>query len=229
MREQLLAVWGLLVRDRDADWGPPVPLLPGPRAVRLAVALVSTVPLTWMLALTWGEAVNPMAGGLLVLAHLLPWVLSHRRPLTAWRLVLAVLVLLAVLPLVVDLPRVLPGAPPVERPWSVGALALVPPLFAAAARAPRDRRVPLTACTVAAVALASALPAAGLPDSPIPVFLAAAVLVLAFSRARERSTASELAWVSTAMAAEQAKTAVLAERSRIARELHDVIAHHLSM
>ncbi|WP_460753271.1 sensor histidine kinase [Myceligenerans cantabricum] len=48
------------------------------------------------------------------------------------------------------------------------------------------------------------------------------------TRRRERALERERAWAEIAAQRERAETAVAAERGRIARELHDVAAHHLS-
>ncbi|WHT20504.1 histidine kinase [Crossiella sp. CA-258035] len=225
----LRATWRMLVTARDADWGPPVTWLPGPRWVRRKTAVLLFGLLAVANGVTWFTAFNPVAGALLTLAHLLPWLLSNRSPVTAWRLAMGLLATLAVAPLLIDFPRVLPGVPAIERPWSIGALALIPAVFAAVARAPHRDRVTVGVLSVLLTYLAAALPLGGFPDSPFAVVFALVAVVVGVSRSREDAATSELAWVRRDMADEQAKTAVLAERARIARELHDIIAHHLSM
>ncbi|MFD7083119.1 sensor histidine kinase [Streptomyces sp. NPDC059918] len=99
----------------------------------------------------------------------------------------------------------------------------------------RARTVMLAWALTAAVTLA--LPAAGpgVPESPhttyrnvtLGIFTAAAVTGTLLRSRREAHT--EALRQAAAGAEERARRAVLEERTRIARELHDVIAHHMSV
>ncbi|MBB4675954.1 sensor histidine kinase [Crossiella cryophila] len=229
MRKHLQAGWRVLVTARDAECGPPVAGLPGPLWVRHAITTVLFLYLTAANILTWGHLFGTLVAVVFVLAHLLPWALSTRSPLTAWRLAMGVLVTLTVVSPLLDFPRILMGLPNLERPWSMGALALIPAIYQAAARAPRQYRLPIGVITVGLTMLASMIPLGGRVDSFFPPLFALAAVLAGVSRSQLRDTESELAWVRQDMADEQAKTAVLQERTRIARELHDIIAHHLSM
>jgi signal transduction histidine kinase len=64
---------------------------------------------------------------------------------------------------------------------------------------------------------------------PLTLSLVVAVLALADQVGTRRLTEQALADAAEASRREQARRAVLEERSRIARELHDVVAHHMSM
>ncbi len=64
---------------------------------------------------------------------------------------------------------------------------------------------------------------------PLALSLVVAVLALADQVGTRRLTEQALADAAEASRREQARRAVLEERSRIARELHDVVAHHMSM
>ncbi|MCK2244002.1 MULTISPECIES: histidine kinase [unclassified Crossiella] len=229
MQKHLRAGWRVLVTARDAEWGPPVAGLPGPLWVRRAIVTVLFLYLTAANMLTWGQLFVTPVAAVFVLAHLLPWLLSRRSPLTAWRLAMGVLVLLTVVSTPLQFPRILIGIPNLERPWSMGALALIPAIYQAAARAPRQYRLPIGVITVGLTTLAGAVPLGGASDSLFPPLFALAAVLAGVSRSQLRATESELAWVRRDMAEEQARSAVLAERTRIARELHDIIAHHLSM
>jgi len=103
----------------------------------------------------------------------------------------------------------------------------------------------LVAClatgAVAAILLAAALPVFGrggaVRHAPIPAILAAAGAALVGLMIRRQFAArsaylevlAERAEWTAVQAAQEARRATLAERLRIARELHDIVAHHLSV
>ncbi|MGW6915943.1 sensor histidine kinase [Kitasatospora sp. NPDC054939] len=98
-------------------------------------------------------------------------------------------------------------------------------------------RIPLLPAAVAAVigaAVGAALKLAGCPVGSWRTVLAACALyvlavVLGAVRRGRREDRARLAEQITATAQERALRTVLEERARIARELHDVVAHHLSL
>jgi signal transduction histidine kinase len=79
------------------------------------------------------------------------------------------------------------------------------------------RRTPPPASLVPAVVTALLLTLPDLADAPVLVAVPAAVWLLGWGR-RRLAAARDL----------EARTAVLEERARIARDLHDVVAHHVS-
>ncbi|WP_432839275.1 sensor histidine kinase [Dactylosporangium sp. CA-092794] len=77
-----------------------------------------------------------------------------------------------------------------------------------------------------AVALAITLAVVGTPLEPIVLWTGAMLLVLLLALVRRQR--EERAAQDRLLAGEQAKAAALAERARLAREIHDVLAHSLS-
>ncbi|MGW4411410.1 sensor histidine kinase [Nonomuraea sp. NPDC004702] len=162
----------------------------------------------------------PLWGGAVVLAALaagLPVVLRNRWPLAAWRAaaVLTPLAVCASLTIGQD-----EGYAP--YPIAVGVAYLLA-LYSVGVRC--DRRI-----TVGAGILTVLLCLAVDVDST-PVVAGVAVVVLLFGynvRARRNATALLIEEERRTRQAEGAQ-AVLEERARIARELHDVVAHHMSV
>ncbi len=106
-------------------------------------------------------------------------------------------------------------------------------LYSVAAHGSRDHAN--AAGIIAAFAITFALlldPAADLEDATVQLLLFSTAWLLGDSTRRRRETATALAERAEQLErtrAAEAAAAVAAERSRIARELHDVVAHHLSM
>jgi signal transduction histidine kinase len=181
-------------------------------ALALVILVVSLQPL-----LREGKGPIPAWGYVLVVAQCLPLVFRRRWPLA----VALVCGTLTVVYGVSSLPD-----PPV--PYA-GLLSL----YSVAAHGSRDHAN--AAGITAAFALTGALlfdPGADLEDATVQILLFATAWLLGDSTRRRRDAATALAerneQLERTRAAESA-AAVAAERSRIARELHDVVAHHLSM
>lgn len=106
-------------------------------------------------------------------------------------------------------------------------------LYTVAAHGSRDHAN--AAGVTAAFALTMALifdPAADLQDATVQYLIFATAWLLGDSTRRRRAASAVLADRAEQLErtrAAEAAAAVAAERSRIARELHDVVAHHLSM
>ncbi|MBB4739979.1 signal transduction histidine kinase [Actinoplanes octamycinicus] len=177
--------------------------------VSLAMAMVATLEETRVLP--------PEALYLLAAGAVLPVVLAYRRPVAAWRLAF-VMLFLGVVNAKVG---------PHDEPWPWNAVQILAALFVL------GRLAWVSAPAVTAWATGLFL---------IPVFLfsphgnvlGGALLVVAVaalcSTASYRRRARELLAEQTELnELERAKRAVLEERTRIAREMHDVVAHHMSM
>ena len=208
------AAWAASVAPFQAQGSGHRRLLPG--GVRLAVGGVLTV-----LALA-GAAVQLRAWGLpgplvagLSMIQTVPLLWVRRAPLGAWGMValgLAISTLLG------------HGQGRLAWPWpAASCLVLLVVLYALATRSRRGVVVTVGVFTGLLVVL-PALQTVGLPPGVVLVALAAiaGVLVVGDNVRVRRQALQELQ-------RELAHGAVLAERSRIARELHDVVAHHLSL
>ncbi|WP_104636122.1 sensor histidine kinase [Streptomyces sp. MH60] len=68
-----------------------------------------------------------------------------------------------------------------------------------------------------------------LPTGQLAVILFAVVVVLGIALRGRREARTELAQQTSLTAEERARRTLLEERGRIARELHDVVAHHMSV
>ena len=172
-------------------------------AVRLMPVLALAALLAWA-ALDHRRDPSLQQKAVLVLGAA-PVVVLLRRPLLAWRIAFVAGLLGALL------------GPATEWPLTpVQALVFTATLFAVAL----TRRLPVL-LWVGAISLAGivlAVPAADRPVIAIP-----ALLMVAGDQIRRRRA------VQRTLAREEERSAVLAERTRIARELHDVVAHHMSL
>jgi signal transduction histidine kinase len=159
----------------------------------------------------------PSWGYVLVVAQCLPLVVRRRWPL-------AVAFVCGGLTVVYGLSN-LPD-PPVPYAGLVA-------LYSVASHGSRDHAN--AAGITAAFAVVGALlfdPEADLEDATVMVLLFTTAWLLGDSTRRRRETATALAERAEQLErtrAAEAAAAVAAERNRIARELHDVVAHHLSM
>nr|WP_243745334.1 sensor histidine kinase [Streptomyces hainanensis] len=197
-------------------------LLPHVLAVALAAALLPTTVVVLL-------DTHGVPGGLAALfgvAQTAPLLLAGARPLSAWYVVFGADVLTAlVLLLWAD---DLGGQP---WPWQpttiVGYLLLC---LALSLRLPRRTLAAVWLLTaVAAVLLGVLRPSHSVGSNVVLVVLSGSVLLLG-GAVRERSEAQRrLVEQETISEAERARRTLLEERARIARELHDVVAHHMSV
>lgn len=163
-------------------------------------------------------AAHPILRTLLTASHTVPLALAVRWPLRAWRIsALATSATVLVAP-------VEGGAAGWPWPSVVGVLHLLV-LAQVASTAPHG--VAALAALVAGVGLVA------LGTDPVHITgtlgLIALVTVLGMAVAAWHTTSRRLAEQRRTITEERAGRAVLEERTRLARELHDVVAHHLSL
>jgi signal transduction histidine kinase len=205
-----------------APAGPDPPRLPFlPAWVRPGLLAAPVVAALWWLALlqlSVSHGTPPSPGEVLLVTglHTVPLLWSWRAPLAAW-------------------PPVALAAAIVLATWSVWPLAcavsLLVVLYMLGART--NRLVTVAAGTITVLAT---LPMVGNPHfagvpllAPLVAGLVIGVLVLADNVRGRQAAEQALAEREEEHRQEQARRALLEERSRIARELHDVVAHHMSM
>ncbi|MFB9801632.1 histidine kinase, partial [Streptomonospora salina] len=165
----------------------------------------------------------------------LPCALLPSAPLLTWRIVaaglVAVLVAVAAADSTASAPGGAPGTAPQLWPWPVAALVALPVvLYVVAVTYPGRIALGVGVVTVAAD-IAAAFPVVGThPGQAVWIsVLAAAVLLFGYNVRSRRAAQRRLAQESALRRRDRARQEVLEERSRIARELHDVVSHHMSM
>ncbi|MEW9552816.1 sensor histidine kinase [Nonomuraea sp. NPDC050783] len=243
------SVPGALRRDLWATAADPLPRMRGPRPLsRLPHVLVVLFALVLGL-FPDGEGVDPTVP-LLALAQAAVLVVAMFRPLPAFWASIAVMIAgaragMTYLPQSLTFPWMIspggPGTPPsagwadgfdpVAFPWTGSGIFLQAGVLLLLALRVRPR---VAAETLAVTVLVVAACVVFLPESSamhapiaLPVY-AVAVAVGAGVRAL-RTTRTRLEAQEELTAEERAHRTLLQERNRIARELHDVVAHHMSV
>ncbi|MEF9905314.1 sensor histidine kinase [Streptomyces sp. P9-A2] len=155
-------------------------------------------------------------------------VVALRRPVVAWWLSMAATVLGAV---VVHHQLYGPAAG-FQWPWTVsGIVSHLFVLLLVALRVPTRVAVEVLALTALVTYVLQGL--WGGPDyestGMVAVVLFATAVLLGIALRGRREARAELRQQTTLTAEERARRTLLEERSRIARELHDVVAHHMSV
>ncbi|WP_131741353.1 sensor histidine kinase [Actinomadura roseirufa] len=217
----LRGVRAALVPGQD---DPTVTLLPGRRILRIPI-LVFLLGLT--IGFTGGSIaipiqlynVDPELAWPLGVLQSTPLVFAARWPLAAWRI--SAIGLLA---------TVLVRHGEGFMPWPVTAiLALIVVLFFTGIGCDRETAVGVGAVTVAGTLVPAVL--LGMPGWFGMILAAIVVVALTFGDAvgGRHSAVEELRRREEQHREDLARQAVLEERARIARELHDVVAHHMSV
>ncbi|ARF72344.1 two-component sensor histidine kinase [Kitasatospora albolonga] len=191
----------------------------------VVLALASTfIPVT-ITNLTEEYGVPGALAGALGVAQAAPLLMLAHRPLQAWWIILPADILGAV----VLLAR--PAEPHHVWPWTPPVIvAYLFLLLALGLRETRRTVIAVWAVTGAAGAVLHLVAPDRSSGSALLLTILGAVVLVIGGAVRERGVAQRrLAEQETISEAERAQRTLLEERTRIARELHDVVAHHMSV
>ncbi|MCT4352870.1 sensor histidine kinase [Streptomyces sp. Je 1-79] len=184
----------------------------------LALAFVASLLPVTVTVLMHDYGVNGALAGALATAQTAPLLLAVTRPLQAWWIIGVADVLGAIV--------LLGGDGPAGRSWPwtpmvvVGYLAL---MLALGLRESRKALLGVWLATGAAGFLLGAIAPRNDDGVHVLLFVLSGVVLLITATLRERGDAERRT------REERARATLLEERARIARELHDVVAHHMSV
>ncbi|MCP9959141.1 sensor histidine kinase [Streptomyces sudanensis] len=191
----------------------------------LALALVSSLLPVTVVVLVDDYGVSGGIAGPLATAQVAPLLLAVSRPLQAWWVVFAADVLGAL----VTMDAGVVGG----RPWPWTPMVVVGYLGLMLAVGLREQRRALVGVWLVTGAAGFALELFGGADGDgihLVLFVLSGVVLLITGMFRERGDAQRrLVEQETISEAERSRRTLLEERARIARELHDVVAHHMSV
>ncbi|MBC3991015.1 sensor histidine kinase [Streptomyces sp. AC563] len=230
-RASALRVLRDVVHDLTTPAEPP-PAQPAPGERRwprrlpyflLGVLTAILLPVTGTV-LTNNYGLHPAVSGTLAITQVTPLLLAVRRPLQAWWIIFPADVVGGFALLAVS---------DQEQPWPWTSMVIIGYLALALALGLREGRRTLVTVWLlsgAVGALFELVSQDRSDGSPVLLFVLGGIMLLIGGTVRERRDAQRrLAEVETISEAERARRTLLEERARIARELHDVVAHHMSV
>uniref|UniRef100_UPI0015EEC9D2 sensor histidine kinase n=1 Tax=Streptomyces albidus (ex Kaewkla and Franco 2022) TaxID=722709 RepID=UPI0015EEC9D2 len=208
--------------------GPPPTQVSGLRGRRLAyalmLALVAVLIPTTSNVLSQDYGLPGAVATSLGFAQAGPLLLAVTRPLQAWWIVITADTVGALLVLF---------TPPGELSWPWTAMVILGYLALCLALAVRESRRTLIAVWAVTVVLSLTLGFLAQDRSDgtnVLLIVLSGIVLLLGGTVRERADAQRrLAEQETISEAERSRRTLLEERTRIARELHDVVAHHMSV
>ncbi len=229
---------GLARALRDDLWtfaAAPLPPLSRPRLLRRAphvLVCAMALPLAFGAEPTDAYGVTRGLGAAIGFAQGGAVALALWRPLSAWWLSLAAMVMAA------QVDRVAPDGvlhpSPYSPPWpwtGAGITACAVVLFLLALRVPTRVSAEVLALTALTTYLLEGVEgAASYSATGLSALVVFTVVLLVGTALRGRHEArTQVVELTTVTTEERARRTLLEERNRIARELHDVIAHHMSV
>ncbi|CAM5502966.1 histidine kinase OS=Streptomyces alboniger OX=132473 GN=CP975_10670 PE=4 SV=1 [Streptomyces alboniger] len=205
-----------LLAEAPKRW---VRLLPQVIALGFVVILI---PVT-VQVLTNDYGVGGGLAGALAVAQSAPLFLAITRPLPAWWIVITADIIGAVVTMSANAGRPAPWTPMIVVGYVVLCCAL-------ALRESRRTLLGIWMVTVVSGLVLGAFSGEGSQDTSVLLIVLSGSVLLLGTLLRERGDARRrLVEQETISEAERAQRTLLEERARIARELHDVVAHHMSV